>query len=158
MNGSESQCFYLNSLDNNFGHFHTAKAQPSGTCQSHSSVQPLAASPSFHSHTRQVSGPCFGTSGRDISSLSTQAMCGAIILLWPFHLWPPMGSSSWLGQIGSSKGQQSLSPFLIICPAVDSLPLTDLSEEQWRNSMLMAWTCKQSFSERRLCANNTTGY
>ena len=56
-------------------------------------------------------------------SLSTQAMYGGIILQCPFHLWPPMGSSSRLGQIGGGEGQQTLSPFSIICPAVDCLPL-----------------------------------
>lgn len=91
--------------------------------QSLSSVQPLAASSAFLSRKRPVPGTCFGTCGRDISPSAPKPCVGGIILQWPFHLWPPMGSSSWLGQTGGSEGRQTLSPFPTICPVVDCLPL-----------------------------------
>lgn len=106
----------------NFGDFHAAKAHPS-VKHFLLYIHLLLPPPSSLVGGRYSIWAMLWHLWERYLSLSTQAMCGGIILQWPFHLWPPMGSSSWLGQIGGGEGQQTLSPFPIICPAVDCLPL-----------------------------------
>lgn len=85
-----------------FLNYHSAKAQPNcAVCY------PFCSPFLKGRHLDHVMAPL----RERYPSLSTQAMCGSIILQWPCHFWPPVGSSSCLEQIGGGAGQQTLSPF-----------------------------------------------
>lgn len=133
--GVNRRGFYLGFLDDSYADFHTAKAHPS--VSRFLLVQPLAASSAFLSYKRQVSGPCFGTLGRDISPSAPKPCVGALFCSGLFISRLPRAVFPGRDRLVAARDSKPYHLFLSSALQFTVCPLIDFYQEWWHCSMLM---------------------
>lgn len=137
----------------NFWNFHTAKAHPS-FIRSYTATCCFLHLPS---HNRQISGPCFCTSGRDISPSAPKPCVGVLFCSGLFISGLPWAVLPGWDRLVAERANKPYHLFLSSALQLTVYPLVDFYQE-WRHcSMLMERMFEQSFSERRVF-DNASGY